>query len=105
MTDSQAAERAFVRHRENCVVCRTSGYAWERCSVGRQLMETWLKVKADEEKTTQRTTEHWFQFGWNKTPALVLAAIGVFGLALYFENSRSEDEHRAKPRHDEAIGN
>ena len=39
------------------------------------------------------------------TPALVLAAIGVFGLALYFENSRSEDEHRAKPQARRAISN
>jgi len=105
MNDSQAAEGAFARHRENCVVCRISGYAWERCPVGSQLMETWLKVNADEEKATRRTTEHWFQFGWNKTPALVLAAIGVFGLALYFENSRSEDEHRTKPQARRAISN
>ena len=63
MNDSQAAEEAFARHRENCVVCRTSGYAWERCLVGSQLMETWLKAKADEERARREAPRHWFESG------------------------------------------
>lgn len=65
MNDSQAAEEAFVRHRENCVVCRTSGMhlgnLGKRCPVGGQLMETWFKAEADEEDAPRETPKHWLQ--------------------------------------------
>src|SRR5713101_1504081 len=65
MNDSQAAEEAFARHQENCVVCRTSGMhlgnLGKRCQVGSQLMETWFKAKAGEEDAPRETPKHWLQ--------------------------------------------
>lgn len=65
MTDSQAAEEAFVRQRENCVVCRSSGMhlgnLGKRCPVGNQLMEMWFKANADEADAPRETPKRWLQ--------------------------------------------
>lgn len=65
MNDSQAAEAAFARHRENCVVCRISGSEWTKCTIGSGLMEASLRAKASQEKPRVRRLRYWFQSCWS----------------------------------------
>ena len=59
MNDSLGAKEALAQHRANCDVCRVGGSNWAKCSVGRQLTMTWLRVKPKEHRARIRRLRYW----------------------------------------------
>ena len=66
MTDSQAAEGAFARHRADCSVCRAGGSTWADCPVGSQLMSAEMGRLAHEYKARIGPLRYWWNYARDK---------------------------------------